>query len=160
MHISIFCGIIIYTAINCHFSFAFIVGGVSHFVFLQQILMWFFHIIAVFWTIKFPFHAKSFETKGYTRYVHYGMLALTFILPFITIIVIAGTGGCRASRIPAIICLARKPDVTFYAFVLPLSILTAAGMSLIVVMFWILYHITRDLADIKNKKQEPKLVSS
>lgn len=121
--------------------------------------MWLFHIIAVFWTIQFPMHAKSFETKGYTRYVHYGMLALTFILPLITIIIIAGTGGCRPSRVPAIICLAQETDVTFYAFVLPLSIVAAVGMSLVVVMFWILYHITRDLSDIRKKKHEQKRVS-
>ena len=121
---------------------------------MQQLLLWFFHIIAVFWTIKFPFHAKSFENKGYTRFVHFGMIALTFIVPSISVAVVFGTGGCRTARIPAIICLARETNATFYAFVLPLSIVTAAGISLIVYMFWILYHITRDLSHIQKQKQE------
>ena len=121
---------------------------------MQQLLLWFFHIIAVFWTIRFPFHAKSFENKGYTRFVHFGMIALTFIVPSISVAVVFGTGGCRTARIPAIICLARETNATFYAFVLPLSIVTAAGISLIVYMFWILYHITRDLSHIQKQKQE------
>ena len=124
---------------------------------MQQHLLWLFHIIAVFWTIRFPFHAKSFETKGYTKFVHFGMIALTFIVASISVAVLFGTGGCRGARIPAIICLARETDATFYAFELPLSIGTAAGISLIVYMFWILYHITRDLSHIqKQKKEEEK----
>ena len=140
---------------KCHFYYSF-AGGVSHFIFIQQLLLWLFYIIAVFWTIRFPFHAKSFENKGYTRFVHFGMIALTFIVPNISVAVVFGTGGCRTARIPAIICLARESDATFYAFVLPLSIVTAAGISLIVFIFWILYHLTRDLSHIRKKKQEKK----
>lgn len=120
-------------------------GGVLHYIALQQALMWFLHIVAVYWTVKFPLHAKSFEAKGYTTYVHIAMLALIIILPFISIAVLFGTGGCRVSRFPNIICQARHPDVTFYALVLPVSILTAAGISMIILLFWVLYDVNKDM---------------
>lgn len=129
-------------------------GAVLYYIALQQALLWNFHTAAVLWTIKFPLAAKSFEAKNYTKYVHLMMLALAITLPFICVIVVFATGGCRLSRFPNIICLARKPDVTFYAFVLPLSFLTAAGMSMIATIFWILYHITRDMATMQRKKQD------
>ena len=129
-------------------------GGVFYYIALQQALLWTFHTAAVLWTIKFPFAAKAFEVKGYTKYVHVTMLALAISLPFICVIVVFGTGGCRLTRFPNIICLAKVPDVTFYAFVLPLSVLTAVGMSMIATIFWILYHITNDLPKMQSKRQE------
>ena len=120
-------------------------GAVLHYVALQQVLMWFLHILAVYWKIRFPLHAKSFEVKGYATYVHVAMLALIILLPFISIAVVFGTGGCRLSRFPNIICQAKDPDATFYALVLPMSILTAAGISVIILIFWVLYYVKKDM---------------
>ena len=110
---------------------------------MQQVLLWFFHIVAVFWGTKFPFHAKSFQRKGYFKYVHAAMLITSIALPFVPVAVVQGTGKSTLSQIPAFLCTARSPEAFFYSFVLPASIILAAGMSLVVLIFQVIVHVTQ-----------------
>ena len=104
-------------------------------------MFWLFHIVILFWGIMFPFHAKTWENRGYFRYVHIVMLIAAIVLPLESVGVILGTGGLTISRFPTISCFAREPNASYFAFVLPESIMGAAGVSLIVIILWVV--ITR-----------------
>ena len=110
---------------------------------LMQTSFWFCHVVAVFWTIQFPITARRFENKGYFKFVHLGMVAAVLVLPWITLGIILGTQGYVISRFPTILCFPRNVNVTFYAFILPLSIILATGMSLIVIIFWVLIGLVQ-----------------
>ena len=121
----------------------FLIGAIFHYTTMQQVLLWFFHIVAVFWGTKFPFHAKSFQRKGYFKYVHAAMLITSIALPFVPVAVVQGTGKSTLAQIPAFLCTARSPEAFFYSFVLPASIILAAGMSLVVLIFQVIVHVTQ-----------------
>ena len=111
---------------------------------MQQTLLWFFHIVAVFWGTKFPFHAKSFQRKGYFKYVHAAMLVISILLPFAPVTAVYATGGSTFAQFPAFLCSARSPATFFYSFILPTCILIAIGMTLVVLIFQVLLHVTQN----------------
>ena len=90
----------------------------------------------LFWGIVFPFHARNFEIRGYFRYIHIAMVLAAVVVPLESVGVILGTGGLTIPRFPAVACFARKTDASYFAFVLPLSIASAIGVPLIVVILW------------------------
>ena len=57
--------------------------------------------------------------------------------------IVLGTEGYAILRFPTILCFVRNVNVTFYAYVLPLSIILATGVSLIVIIFWILIGLVQ-----------------
>ena len=103
---------------------------------LVQALFWFFHIIILFWGIKFPFHAKRFETRGYLKYVHIAMVVLAIFLPCGYIAAVAATGGATIARFPPLFCFARNVDAYFYSLVVPICIIDGAATSLLLVILW------------------------
>ena len=68
---------------------------------------------------------------------------VAMVLPWTTVGIALGTDGYVISRFPTILCFARNVNVTFYAFVLPLSIILATGMTLIVIIFWVLIGLVQ-----------------
>ena len=111
----------------------------------------------LFWKIVFPFHAKSFETRGYFRYIHIVMVVAAIVLPLERVGVILGTGGMTISRFPTILCFARDNNATFFSSVLPLSIIGALGVSLIFIILWTL--ITK-VGNLKTRSEVSEGVSS
>ena len=104
-------------------------------------MIWLCHVLAIFWTVKFPLSAKNFESKGYFLFVHIGMVVVALVIPVIPVAIVFGTGGFTLTRFPPLICFARNVDVTFYALNLPLCILLATGITLIVLIFYALYAL-------------------
>ena len=68
---------------------------------------------------------------------------VAMVLPWTTVGIALGTDGYVISRFPTILCFARNVNVTFYAFVLPLNIILATGMSVIVIIFWVLIGLVQ-----------------
>ena len=101
-------------------------------------MFWIFHIVILFWRIVFPFHARSYETRGYFRYIHIGMVVAAIVLPLESVSVFLGTGGLTIPRFPPVACFAREPDASYFAFVLPISIISATGVSLLIIILWTL----------------------
>ena len=101
-------------------------------------MFWFFHIVILFWRIVFPFHARTYETRGYFRYVHIVMVIAAIVLPLESVGVLLGTGGLTIPRFPPVACFARETDASYFAFVLPISIFSAIGVPLIIIILWTL----------------------
>ena len=104
-----------------------------YFTVVQMCLWWFFHILIMFWGIKFPFHAKSFADSGRMKYVHIAMVLIALTVPF------AGVGSIfktlSLTLYPAFFICMPGSDERFYSLSLPVSVLIAGGLSLLVIIF-------------------------
>ena len=118
-------------------------------VYLVQLsIFFFFHILSVFWAVMFPFHARSFERKGYLKYVHFTMLAVALILPCEGVAAAFASGGYN--RFPPIMCHPASPDVNQYGVILPMSSMIALSLSLVVAL---LRRIIKLGAKVSYKKK-------
>lgn len=127
------------------------IGAILHYVSLQDSLFWLFHIVVVFWGAKFPFHAKSFQRKGYFRYIHIAVVLAAVLLPFMTTAAILSTGGSVIASFPPVGCIAKNGKATFYTNVLPASIVHAFGISLLILIIQTVIHVAA-----KQTKQQAK----
>ena len=108
----------------------------------QLAVWWFCHEVSLFWKIKFPFHARSFETTHRIKYVHITMVIVGLVLPALPVIVTVTIGnGFGLTRFPPILCTGLEKDSTFYSLVLPIDILSAIGISLLIIIFWIIHKV-------------------
>ena len=98
---------------------------------------------AVFFAVTFPFQARSFQSKGYYKYIHAVMLIVALIIPWIAVGVAFGTGGFQLTRFPTIFCYSANTDVTFYALILPICIILAIGISMIAGIFAVLIKLVQ-----------------
>ena len=130
-------------SVLCSTFFSFCIGVFLYYSSMLQAIFWFCHVVAVFLTIKYPLTAQQFQNKGFFKYVHLGIVVFVLLLPWTTVGIVLGTEGYAISRFPTILCFARNVNVSFYAYVLPLSIIVATGMSLIVIIFWILIGLVQ-----------------
>ena len=126
-------------------------GFVFYYTAIAYTMFWLFHVVILFWGIMFPFHAKTYENRGYFPYIHIMMLIAAIVLPLESVGVILGTGGLTISGFPPRTCFAREPDASYFAFVLPLSVMGAAGVSLIIIILWVV--ITR-VGKLKSGQSE------
>ena len=108
-------------------------------------LFWIFHIAILFGKIVFPFHAKRLEARGFFPYIHLNMIIAALVLPWQSLGSSLGKGGLTIPQFPPVVCLARNTDVTFYSFILPISIINATGVSLITIIFWTIIKVVRDI---------------
>ena len=129
-------------SIQLHCILNFYAGLVFHYITLQTILLWLFHILAIFCGIKFPIRAKIIEMKGYFRYVHFIMLGLAIVLPCIPIAVVQATGGSKLATFPPFQCYAGNSDVVYYTFILPGSIMLGTGITLVILTLHMIIHAT------------------
>ena len=144
-------------AVTTATPFCVISGMVFHYTMLQLVLWWVFHIMALFWKIQFPFHARRFESARRVPYLHFTAVVLALVLPAIPIIIAmieyavqdsknsssspAGKLGFGLIRFPPILCIGNDRDVTYYSLILPLNLIVIVGMALLVLVFWIIHKV-------------------
>ena len=116
-------------------------GIVLYYGLLQLALWWFFHVLTLFWKIKFPLHAKAVESAHQMRYVHLTMVILGLTLPLVPVIASLATTGFGLNRFPAILCGGTNANITFYALLLPVILLLQVGITLLVVLFWTIHKV-------------------
>ena len=109
---------------------------------LQEILLWLFHILAIFCGIKFPVRARIFQKNGYHRYAHFIMLGIAIVLPVVSIAVVQSTGGSVLATFPPFQCYARSTDAIYYTLILPGSIMLGTGITLVILIFHVIIHAT------------------
>ena len=126
----------------------FFAGIVFYYGLFQLAVWWFCHEISLFWGIRFPFHAKSFETAHRTKYIHITMVIVGLVLPALPVIVTFTTGdpsGFGLTRFPPILCTGMHRNATFYSLVLPINILMATGIPLLIIIFWIIHKVIHQM---------------
>ena len=121
-------------------------GIVIYYALFQLAVWWFCHVVSLFWKIRFPFHARSFETTHRIKYIHIAMVIVGLVLPTLPVIVAFTTGtpttrGFGMTRFPPILCTGLQRDATFYSLVLPINIALAIGVPLLIIIFWIIHKV-------------------
>jgi len=121
-------------------------GIVIYYGLFQLAVWWFCHVVSLFWKIRFPFHARSFETAHRVKYIHIAMVIVGLVLPTLPVIVAFTAGnpssrGFGLTRFPPILCTSLQSDPTFYSLVLPINVLLAIGVPLLIIIFWIIYKV-------------------
>ncbi len=126
---------------------------------LSGALWWFMLTAALFWKIWFPFNAKMRETKHQIKYIHIGCGLAGLLIPFIPVIAhmasfaqrvqsdpstdfISGGLGFTFVRFPPLPCNGRSKNISFYAIILPTNIMLAVGITLILLIFWLVHRVS------------------
>lgn len=114
---------------------------------IQLTVWWLCHIVLLFWKIRFPFHAKIFESKRRFKYVHITMIIIGFLLPLLPVVVAFTAGdpslrGFRTILYPPFRCDNLQPVPLFYSLLLPLNLLLVAGNVLLIIIFWVIHKVT------------------
>ena len=110
---------------------------------LMQSVFWvLFHVTALFWGIAFPFHYRKIKANGYIKYIHITAVAVAVLVPLVSAL-IPLKDSFIPPRIPPIVCTAATTEHTFYALVLPASILLAISTCLLIITFWIILKVTK-----------------
>lgn len=117
-------------------------GGVLHYILVQSVLWWIFHVLAVFWKIYYPIHSRSFDLTHRTKYIHATCLILGLVLPVIPLTVIFVNGGFIITRFPPFACVGKDADSTFYSALLPIIILYGVGTNLLVFILWKIMRVS------------------
>ena len=58
------------------------------------------------------------------------------------------------SRFPPLTCYAREPNASYFAFVLPVSIISATGLSLLIIILWVI------ITKVGNMKSQSEVSES
>lgn len=119
---------------------------VFYYCLIQMTLWWLFHIVALFWAFRFPLHFRAFQKSKRIRYIHFACVVLGLVLPVIPVVVTIGDHatdetvskglGFGITNFPPILCAGIDADASFYSLILPITIMTEVGMTLLVFTFW------------------------
>ncbi|KAL5516252.1 hypothetical protein EMCRGX_G001538 [Ephydatia muelleri] len=124
-------------------AFCTVSGVILQYFFVSMCWWWLFHIASVFWLFIFPLHAKlNFMRVGC---LHGILVAGGVLLPLPGVVIALATGGYTIGRHPPLLCTTKDPRVFYYSVVLLSSGILAAGLSMLVVLYWTLYKRARSL---------------
>lgn len=131
-----------------------VTGMVFYYCIIQITLWWFFHVSALFWIFKFPLHFRRYRKLKRVRYIHMTCVALALVLPALPVIASMGdyatdvraanAQGVKLARglgfgltnFPPIFCSGIDAVTTFYSLILPATIVTEMGLTMLVLTFW------------------------
>ena len=92
------------------------------------------HVAVVLWQVSFPLQVKYYQASGHFRLLHIGVVVVAILLPIGPTVAMLATGGFVPFYYPYTCVLANR-EVAFYVVVLPHSIFTAVGLSLLILLF-------------------------
>ena len=113
-----------------------------YYTLFQITLWWFFHISALFWSVRFPFNYRYFKQLKRLRYAHIAGVVLALIIPLTPVVATMVQGrnnpglGFGLTNFPPVLCGGLDADTVFYSLILPVVVLTEVGMTLLVFTFW------------------------
>jgi len=104
-------------------------------------LFWLFHIIHVFSSFAFPFKSEYwFQSKALRRQTYTVEMVFILLCGFLPGIIIASTSGYRFLGFP-LLCVVSSESILFYTFLLPLTLGSTIGLSLLLASFWITHKV-------------------
>ena len=98
--------------------------------------------------VWFPFHALKFKTRGHTKYIHFTVVFLALVLPGMPAGVHFAGDGFEFGRFPPITCIGANGSLNFYSIILPAALADAVALSLLVLIFLVVYKVTERLTVI------------
>lgn len=127
---------------------------------LAAAIWWLMLTISLFWKIWFPFNARLRESKHQIKYIHLGCILTGVFVPFIPIIslmsafavkvksdpsnvtFVEGGMGFAFLRFPPLPCNGNNKAVVFYTNILPTNIMLAVGITLVILIFWLVHKVS------------------
>lgn len=120
----------------------YILLGVTLHYFQVHIILWMFvRVAATFWGIRFPFHAQTFTATKTFKYIHFAIVLAVFMLPTISVIIIATSGGFKIVNFPPQFCQGRNEDAVFYSAIFPVILMSLIAAPLVVNTFWVVHKV-------------------
>ena len=91
------------------------------------------------------------------KYIHITAVVVGILVPFVPIIATmsqygqsrsaaeAAKGGLGfgITRFPPLLCTGRHGDTTFYSLILPILIILMVGITILMIIFWIIHRVSR-----------------
>ena len=106
-------------------------GSVYCYALLQLAIWWICHVAALFWKVKFPFHAKAFNN---VKFVHILIVVAALLLPVAPVISAFVTGGFTMSSFPPLSCVTKNSNAVYFTLILPISLIVAIGTTLLILI--------------------------
>ena len=136
-----------------HAAFIYIAGVIFYYVVMQLLLWWLWHTVAVFWAVAWPFHAKKLNISRNTKYLHIIFALASLLLPVAPVLIIlfvqTTSGdldiqrGFTITRSPPFACTGHDIHVNFWAYIFPISLVLAIGVTLLVFILRIVIKVNR-----------------
>lgn len=99
-------------------------------------LLWLSQSATFFWGVMWPWHYRVTKASGRIKYVHITVIAISFILPIISIVSIQLSGGFGLFIPFPLLCSVNKPEDLFYRYIIPINLCIIIGTTLLVVTGW------------------------
>eukprot|EP00731_Ephydatia_muelleri_P026488 Em0018g588a len=112
-------------------AFCSFIGSVYCYALLQLAIWWICHVAALFWKVKFPFHAKAFNN---VKFVHIMVVVAALLLPVAPVISAFVTGGFTIGHFPPLLCVAKNGNAVYFTLILPISLVVAIGTTLLIII--------------------------
>ena len=128
------------------FVFFFIYHAAIIFYFILHLCFcWFCYVVTLFWHIMCPFHARTCKINGRNKFLYIAVLIFSLVLPTTPIIAGFATGGFSLRQFPPTVCVTKSGALLYYTVILPLSVKTGIGTSLLIIIFAELIKVTKTL---------------
>lgn len=102
---------------------------------------WIIHLFHLLHSLLYPFKAQTLmKSPQLRRTVHIIEVIATLACGLIPNLIIIGTSGYQHFAFPPV-CSNELPEVTFYAFILPISIGATVGLCMLLISFVILRKV-------------------
>ena len=134
-------------------------GVVTYYCLFLLAVLWLCHLVALFWKMKFPLRARSFQKAHRMKYIHITSVAVCFLLPVVPVIILIlyytygdgeysaeameGDVGFGITRFPPLLCTGRRGRIIFYLVAVPSIVIVMIGIALIASLFWIIHKVLR-----------------
>ena len=106
-----------------------------------QLNIWaMFHALGLCWGLVFPFHYRTFKAEGKIKYIHIATVIVALLVPTLPALLYLKS-GYAALFTPTRVCTGRSLTVTYFAFLLPSSIILATTTFALGVVFWTILKV-------------------
>ena len=130
------------------FYFDVVSGSLFFYCLMLLAIIWICHVAVVFWSVRCPLQANSFKNSHRMKYVHAAIILLAITLPVVTVAAAFASGGFVNARFPPLLCLPQSVPASFYALILPISIILPSGVSLLLALFWTIHKVNRYISNV------------
>ena len=108
---------------------------------VMQLSVWtMFHALGLCWGIVFPVHNQSFRDEGKIKYILVASVIFALLFPTIPALLYLEE-GYAALFTPTRVCTGRSIKVTYFAFLLPSSIILGTTTFALFVVFWTILKV-------------------
>ena len=117
-------------------------GFVFNYCVVQFTVWTVLHAVFLLWGVRRPFSYQRFKNSGRIVYAHIVSVILGVIVP-IPSALLPLIDGYVVTATPTIACAGRNLDITYYTFILPMSVTLGTTSCLLVLIVWTIFKVRR-----------------